>query len=213
MPRAAASLAVIWVILLGMACTDLVAPPDDFQLPEPDLSLDPERLSVGELIATPCAFGIYGNRLDHLRDKHEWVLVDIFFGRSSPEGPWDGPTATDIGLVTSQAGRVLYQFNVPAVRARILLSRVPELVEQGFWITVRDVPDPTRYDVPSLAVGFNRPLEDADVELYVNLGGRVEYRWDFINALSGILPDRSIPALRDRSDVEYVQASSVACIG
>lgn len=213
MPRIAIILAVIFASVSEIACSELTAPPDDFQLPEADLSLDPDRLSIGELIATPCAFGMHGNRLDHLRDKHEWVLVDVFFGRSSAEGPWDGPTTSDIDLVTSHAGRVLYQFNVPAVRARILLSRVPDLVEQGFWITVRDVPDPTRYDVPSLGVGFSRPLQDADVELYESLGGRVEHRWDFINALSGVLPDRSIPVLRDRSDVVYVEAGGVSCIG
>lgn len=213
MRRVVTILAVILTTVSGIACTDPTAPLDDFEMPEADLSLDPNRLSVGELIATPCAFGIHGNRLDHLRNRHEWVLLDVFFGRASAEGPWNGPTASDIDLVTSQAGRVLYQFNVPAVRARILLSRVPDLVEEGFWITVRDVPDPTRYDVPSLSVGFSRPLLDADVELYVSLGGRVEHRFEFINALSGILPDRSIPDLRDHSDVEYVEAGSVACLG
>ena len=212
MRRIVTMLAVVASVSV-LACADVTAPPDAFELPEPDLSLDPDGLSIGELIATPCAFGIYGDRLDHLRDRHEWARVDVFFGRSSEEGPWDGPTTSDMNLVTSQGGSVLYQFNVPAVRARVLLSRVPDLVEQGFWITVRDVPDPTRFDVPSLSVGFSRPLLEADVELYESLGGRVEYRWDFINSLSGILPDRSIPALRDRSDVEYVQPGSVACIG
>lgn len=213
MRRITTILTVAFASISSIACTDLTAPPDHFELPEPDLSLDPNRLSVGDLIATPCAFGMYGNRLDHLRDKHEWALVDVFFGRSSADGPWDGPTTSDIDLVTSQAGRVLYQFNVPAVRARILLSRIPDLVEQGFWITVRDVPDLTRYDIPTLTVGFTRSLLDSDVEMHASLGGRVEYRWDFINALSGVLPDRSIPVLRNRSDVDYVQAGSVYCIG
>jgi hypothetical protein len=209
MSIAAARLGVILVIVFGTACADATAPPDDYQLPEPDLSLSPERLSVGSLIATPCAFGMYGDRLDHLRDKHEWVLVDVFFGHS-PDGR---ATAADIRLVTSQGGRVLHEFNVPAVRARILLSRVPDLVQRGRWIMVRTVPDPTRYDVPRLIAGFNRPLDDTDVELFASLGGRVEYRWDFINALAGIVPDRSIPALRDRADVEYVEADSVVCVG
>ncbi|MDQ3697975.1 MAG: hypothetical protein M3373_08130 [Gemmatimonadota bacterium] len=118
---------------------------------------------------------------------------------------------SDIGLVTAHGGRVLYRFNIPAVRARIILAQVPDLVEEGFWITVRDVPDATRYDVPSLSVGFTRSLHDSDVELYTSLGGRVNHR--FINALSGILPDRSIPVLRNRSDVKYIEASSVACLG
>lgn len=61
-------------------------------------------------------------------------------------------------------------------------------------------------------VGFTRPLRDADVELFGSLGGRVTHRWDFINALAGILPDRSVPAFQSRSDVEYVQAHSVSCL-
>lgn len=199
---------------LGVApgCTDLSAPPDDFRLPEADASLDPDRLSVGDYIATPCAFGIWGDGLAHLRERHEGALVDIYFGRGSPEGPWEGPTASDIALVRSHGGTVLYGFNIPAVRARIVLSRIPDLVREGFWITVRDVPDATRYDVP-LSVGFTRPLRDEDVALFESLGGRVTSRFDFINALFGILPDRSIPVLRDREDVAYIQAQSVYCIG
>lgn len=199
-------------LMAGAGCSDPTAPLDDFELPPPDLSLDPERLAVGDYIATPCAFGIRGDRLEHLRNQHEWALVDIYFGRDSPDGVSTGPTEGDIALVTSHGGRVLYHFNVPAVRARVVLARIPDLVEDGFWVTVRDVPDPARYDVPSLSVGFARPLEDSDVALYVGLGGRVEYRWDFIDALSGVLPDRSIPVLRERSDVAYVHAGTVVCL-
>lgn len=208
----------IWIVfavataVFSASCGHPTAPVEDFKLPEPNLSLDPDRLVVGDYIATPCAFGIYGDRLNHLRDRHEWVLVDVYFGRGS-EGPRDRLTERDIALVTSHGGRVLYHFNVPAVRARIVLARIPDLVESGFWLTVRAVPDPTRYDVPSLSVGFTRTLRDSDVDLYASLGGHVDYRWDFINALSGVLPDRSIPALRGRSDVEYVEAGGVACLG
>ena len=209
----------IWLVfalaatVFAASCSDPTAPNQDFELPEPSLSLDPGRLTVGDYIATPCAFGIYGDRLNHLRDKHEWVLVDVYFGRGSEESSRDRPIKSEIALVTSHGGRVLHHFNVPAVRARIILARIPDLVEEGFWVTVREVPDPTRYDVPSLSVGFTRTLRDSDVDLYGSLGGRVDYRWDFINALSGVLPDRSIPALRAQSDVRYVEAGSVACVG
>src|SRR5688500_6910629 len=114
------------VLTLGSACSDPTGPADDFQLPEPDLSLDPSRLAVGDFIATPCAFGLYGDRLNHLRDRHEWALVDVYFGGSA-SGPLNGPTASDIDLVTEHGGRVLFSFNVPAVRARIILSRIPDV--------------------------------------------------------------------------------------
>lgn len=198
-------------LFLASGCGDLVAPVDDFELPEPDLSLDPGRLTIGEYIATPCAFGKLGDDLADLRENDEWALVDIFFGRGSPDGPWTGPTPGDVDLVRSHGGRVLHHFNVPAVRARIIVSRIPDLVKEGLWITVRDVPDATRYDL-KVHVGFDRPLTDSDSALIAGLGGRITHRWDFINALAVLLPDRSVPDLRERSDVEYVEVSGVACL-
>jgi hypothetical protein len=213
MPRMTRILVLGTAIMLAGACSDPTVPIDDFELPGADLSLDPDRLSVGEYIATPCAFGLYGNRLDHLRGRNERTLVDVYFGRESTAGSWDGPNAGDIELVEAHGGMVLYHFNVPAVRARMDLSRIPDLVEEGFWVTVRAVPDPTRYDVPSLIVGFARPLRSADATLYSSLGGRVEHHWAFINALSGVLPDRSIPSIRQQSDIAYVEVGGVACVG
>jgi hypothetical protein len=72
-------------IALAPACSDLVSPArtDTYELPAPDTSLDPARLAVGELIATPCAFGTRGDGLAHLRTRDEWALVDIYFGRGS----------------------------------------------------------------------------------------------------------------------------------
>jgi len=198
-------------LALAPACGDLAGPADDYELPPPDASLDPDRLTVGDYIATPCAFGIRGDGLAHLREQDEWALVDVFFGRDSPDGPQGRPSQREIDLVRSHGGRVLYRFNIPAVRARMILSRIPDLVEEGLWITVSDVPDATRYDVPLFA-GFTRALRDSDLDLFASLGGRVTYRYESIHALAGILPDRSIPSLRGRSDVRYVETSSVGCL-
>lgn len=82
----------------------------------------------------------------------------------------------------------------------------------GFLLSDFD-PLPTQYDVKPVSVGFSHPLNDADVELYESLGGRVEYRWDSLRALSGVLPDRSIPILREQPEVEYVHGGGgVACL-
>lgn len=207
-PLMAAALA----IALAPACSDLVSPgrTDTYELPAPDGSLDPARLAVGDLIATPCAFGTRGDGLAHLRARDEWALVDIYFGRGSAEGAWDAAAPADRALVKAHGGRVLHEFNVPAVRARIVLSRIPDLVQAGFWILVREVPDATRYDVP-LTMGFVRSLGDADIERFATLGGQVTYRFDVIDALAGVLPDRSIPALRQWTGVEYVQPETVYC--
>lgn len=116
----------------------------------PFLSLRINRCLVRhEYIATPCAFGPSGDGLSNLREKDEWALADIFFGRGSPDGPWTGPTVGDVALVRSHGGRVLHEFNVPAVRARIIVPRIPDLVKEGLCITVRDVPDATRYEAHS----------------------------------------------------------------
>ena len=214
-----------WILALGVgltlapACDAPAGPwaallllPDDFELPPPDTSLDPDRLTVGDYLAAPCGFHS-GDGFAHLWwERHEWALVDVFFGRATPAGsPCCGPTSGDIELVNSHGGRVLYSFHVPAVRARMILSRIPGLVADGYWITVRDVPDATRYDVP-LSVGFTRPLSDDDVALFERLGGRVDHVWEFINAIAGVLPDRSIGIFMGRPDVSYVQAHSVACL-
>lgn len=209
-----AAAAVVVILVLTAGCADATSPTlpvDRYELPAPDPSLEPDRLSIGEFIATPCAFGLYGDGLVDLLDREEWALVDVFFGRPSASGPWTEPTENDVALVESHGGRVLHRFNVPAVRARVLLSRLPGLVEDGFWITVRDVPDDTRYDV-EIITGLTRSVGDADVERFRSLGGRITHRWQSISSLAGILPDRSIPDWREES-VESVEPNSVACAG
>lgn len=218
MPGYLQTFAVGVTLILLPACGELAAPeaPDEghsrsdaLELPPPDTSLDPERLAVGELIATPCVQ--WGDPFAEVRGRDEWAFVDVYFGRMTADGQWDGPTDDDVALVREHGGTVLYRFNVPAVRARMILSRLPDLVMDGLWITVRDVPDPARQDVP-LTVGFTRALTDSDIVRFERLGGRIDYRWDSINAISGPLPDRSIPDLRSRPEVDYIQAVGVSCL-
>lgn len=209
-PRLDAAALALAILLTG-SCIGTTEPTDDFELPPPDTSLDPSRLVVGQYMATPCAFTAWGDQLAHLRDRREWALVDIAFGRSTAEEPDNGPSEDDVALVASHGGRVLYAFHLPIVRARMMLSRIPDLVREGYWITVREVPNAARYDV-ELSVGFTRPLADADTEMFESLGGRVTYRWEFTNAIAGVLPDRSIAHYQQRSDVEWVEANGVACL-
>ncbi|MFW6201013.1 MAG: hypothetical protein ACOC8B_00410 [Gemmatimonadota bacterium] len=182
---------------------------DGYELPEPDTTLDPDRVVVGEPLATPCALEPNGGGLEHLRDRDEWALVDVFFGQ--PDGAdGDEPSEEDVALVVAHFGRVLYAFNVPAVRARIVVSQVPDLVEEGFWVEVRHVPDARRYDVP-LLVGFERPVRDADLERIEELGGRIESVAEHSRIVSVTLPDRSIPAVRELSGVDHVAVNGIAC--
>jgi hypothetical protein len=210
-PRFSTAFLALAVILLP-ACADLAAPPDapDF-LPPPDPSLDPSHVVVGEMIATPCQRGVPGG-FDDLLARDEWALVDVYFARSTAADPHGPPSLADMSLVWRHGGTLLHAFSIPAVRARMQLSRVPGLVaESGQWIIVRSVPDPTRYDVP-LIVGFTRGLSDADVTWVESLGGQVTHRWDVVNALVTNLPDRSIPVLLASPDVDHAQPVGVYCL-
>jgi hypothetical protein len=198
-------LALATVTLPGCADSLLSAVDDDFTLPEPDRSLDPARVVIGALVATPCGPD------DELRSRPERVLVDIFFGRKSNSDPVEGPQETHVQAVSSRGGSVLYRFNVPAVRARINLNQIPALVAAGHWITVREVPNPARYDL-QVNVGYRRPLQDSDLKRFRELGGRITHRFDFINGISGELPDHSLPHLRSSSDVLYVEPNGIVCL-
>ncbi len=200
--------------LLTAACGEVrspeeVAGPDNYVLPTPDPSLDPGRLTVGQMMETGC-YPLGPRPVDPLDGRYEWATVDVYFGRATAEGPWGAPTSADTALVRKHGGRVLYAFHLPVIRARIVLARVPELVLDGYWTWVRSVPDATRYDVP-LGVGFDRPLVQGDVDYFGQLGGRVDNRIDSGNALYGVLPDRSIPTYQARSDVQHVQTIGLYC--
>lgn len=206
--------AILVVLASAVACGDAdPAGPatitDDYELPLADASLDPDRLTLGRYIATPCAFRWSGgDGLADFHDRHELETVDIFFGNAQ----WDGPTREDLRFVESHGGRVLHRFNVRAVRVRIQLSRIPDLVRTGDWITVRDVPDPSRYDIPSLGVGFARDLRESDIEHFVRLGGQVTHRLPNIRVIFGHLPDISVPAVRALPGIRFVEVSGVACL-
>jgi hypothetical protein len=194
------------VTLAAGACADATLPhrplPD---LPERDTSLDPAAAVVGQYIATPCD----GN--DHLRGSTEWALVDVFFGRRSESEPVTGPQDHHLRAVTARGGVVVHRFNVPAVRAWMPLREVPELVAREFWTSVRDVPDPRRYDLPLIAM-YVSAVEDPDVDRFQRLGGQVRKRFTIIPAIFGILPDASIPELRASTRTQQVEPDGVACL-
>jgi len=206
------------VALLAAGCGDLVGPLAGLDLPELDPSLDPDRVSVGRTIATPCALGIHGDGFADRRNRDEWALVDIFFGRGPEEGPRDRPRPGEILMVEALGGRVLHTLHVPADCAYIRLSRLPDLVEEGPWTTVSDVPDPTRLDL-SLSVLLTRPVRESDAGWLNRLGAWIRPRpvlgFGFPDRrdVSVIIPDRSVPALRKVNEVGVAEVSGFACIG
>jgi hypothetical protein len=138
------------------------------------------------------------------RPSQEKVFVDVAFGRSGPEAPDDHPTKEQIAVVTKHGGDIVYKFHVPAVRAWIATSEIPALSKE-VQIIFR-VANLRRYDW-AIGVGYVRPYSYKDGEIrYVQLGGQVNVRFDVINGISGVLPDRSVRTLRDDPNVDYVES-------
>lgn len=198
-----ASAALVFAFLAG--CRNSSGPEDGCELPPPDASLDPAALRIGAAIFACGRWGEGG------KPSEAEVTVDIFFGRRGPEAPPDRPVAEHLSSITDRGGTVCHEFNFPAARARMDKDRIPELDADWPDASVHEVPDLRRYDW-IVIVGYRRPLEEADSVRFVALGGRVEYRLEFIDAIAGPLPDRSIPELRSLEDVEYVEAAGLLCV-
>lgn len=198
------------VLIVAVAgCAGLVEPPipvDDYELPPPDLSLDPARLRPGVIIWSGCSLD---SGVEQFRGVYEWLLVDIHSGG----GDGSGMSNDDVERIKAIGARVLYQFNAPAVRARVLQADIPDLrLSLGQFVFVRDVPDDTRYDVRGVSPGFRTYSLDRQEALYSGLGGLVTYRSERFDWISGVLPDRSIAALGQHPDVESVSVSGMGCL-
>lgn len=186
--------------------------PVGFVLPPPDPSLDPSALRdpVFRFLCGTWVDSIVINR--QLRPvpqpSEPWVLIDVAFGRLGPSDPPDRLTPEHRSVIKRHGGQVLYPFHFPAARIWIPTRNVPGLSTGArSTVSIFYVRDPSRYDWP-VGVNYKRPYSFRDGEpRFAALGGRVDYRFDVINSLAGLLPDRSVAALRADSEVAFVEAS------
>jgi hypothetical protein len=75
-------------------------------------------------------------------------------------------------------------------------------------VSVLRVADPQRRDWPVI-VGYRSPYSYAEgAASFVQVGGRVDRRYESINAIAGLIPDRSVRALRMDPRVEYVEGAA-----
>jgi hypothetical protein len=203
--RSFAALLAVPVLVSG-GCSEAVLPhPENVALPAPDLSLDPDSVVIGAMMAACRPNPAH-------RASTERVLVDIVFGRRNAADPEDRPLAEHVQAVTARGGTVLHRFNAPAVRARIDLARIPDLVEHEHFVHVLTVPEPRRYDL-RVIVGYARALTAADTDRIAALGGRVAREFPALEMLVVELPDRSIPSLRQDRDVRWVEVDGAVCTG
>jgi hypothetical protein len=194
--------AVLMAVCAG-GCWDATGPSSGTLLPPENMSLDTAALRVGAVLYA-CG------RWTPAAPTADTIIVDLVFGRRTAADPTDQPRDSSLLAVRDGGGDVLFVFAFPAARIRLARERLPALMASTPASHASAVPDLRRYDLP-VDVGFTRPLHPADSTLFLGLGGRLRYWWPFIDALAGDLPNRSAVVLRQRADVRWVEAVTVAC--
>lgn len=188
-------------LVLTSACS-LFTEPLGYDLPDPDPSLDQAALVAPRLL-----YGC-GEWLNGPRPEDEKILVDVSFVWNYLDDPADRPTSTQLAALKRHGGQVLYTFNFPAVRAWVATSEISALDDELAVEALFRVANPRRYDWKA-GVGYRRPYSYQDGAIrYEELGGRVDFRFDVINAISGLIPDRSAAVLRQDRNVDHVESAA-----
>lgn len=190
---------VVSFVLLS-ACS-LFTEPLGYDLPDPDLSLDSAALQQPYLI-----YGC-GRWIDGGPPLDEKIFVDVAFLRPNlGEEPDDRPTARHLAALARHGGKVAYKFQFPAVRAWIATKDIPGLAGDKAVNSVFRVANLRRYDW-NASIGYRSPYSFKDGAIrFEELGGRVDYRFNVINAIAGLMPDRSAAILRRDSNVDHVES-------
>lgn len=197
------ALAVAFLSAIG--CSGSTAPVG-FTLPDPDPSLDPAAL------VSPTLLFVCNSWVGNTPPTEKSLFVDIFFGQRSADDPDDRPRSASIDAVERHGGQIVYRFHFPAVRAWMEASEIPALVKEGGVNVVFRVTNPRRYDWATF-VGYKKPYSYLDgTARFEELGGRVTSSYNSINAIFGLIPDRSVTALRREAAVDYVSGGGYGCV-
>lgn len=190
-------LGFILSLALLSACS-LLTEPLGYDLPDPDLSLNPAALEPQNII--------YGcGRWIGDPPVEEKIFVDIAFLRPDlDEEPEDRPSPRHLAALARYGGKVAYKFHFPAVRAWIATKDIPGLAGDRAVNSVFRVANLRRYDWTA-SVGYRGDYSYRDGAIrFAELGGRVDYQFDVINAIGGLIPDRSAAVLRQDRNVDHV---------
>ena len=141
--------------------------------------------------------------------KAKKALFDVYFGRQRATDPDDGPSQAQREAIENLGGRIVYEYHVPMVRARLRVEAVG-LLEANF---VRSVSKPQKQrHVVDAIIGIPVPLSDLDREFLEDLGVIISRELGF-GAVSAIVPDESIPAIRSHEGVRYLEVNGIgACL-
>jgi hypothetical protein len=133
------------------------------------------------------------------------ALYDVFFGVTDPLDPGEEPSEEDRKAIDAAGGTILYEFNVPMIRARLKTSVVQQL-EANF---VRSVANPRAYMVDAL-IGMPVPLLDEDRLFLEALGAEILHEIGTLG-ISAIVPDEAVPLIRAHAGVRYVEQNGFVC--
>jgi hypothetical protein len=136
-----------------------------------------------------------------------WVLLDVCMCGWDGGSVYHEPTEAQREVIRSLGGKILYEFNVPFIRARLPFSEVENL---DFWCWAQSVPHPKRYPV-DLLIGLEEPLSDRDREFLSSLGVVILSESSGRPSIHAIVPDASIPAIRSSLALRYLEPNFRIC--
>ena len=193
------------VLLLAVACgRDPSGPQDDYELPPPDLRLDPALLTFGDTIVR-C-----GQILQPPADAAARLLIDVYFASLFGSSEL-GASETHAQSIESLGGKVLIGFPFPALRVRLTAARLTDLTSAYPHVWVFTVPNAARYDWPDVSVRFSGEATTDDSLDIVALGGRVGFFSRETGSVLTDLPAISVTPLRQRARVNSVSPGQSAC--
>ena len=135
--------------------------------------------------------------------KPAQALFDVLFFRSGSDAD-DGPSQAQLDAITNLGGKIVHEYNVQMVRARLRIDTVGSL-QASF---VRSAKKPHEHTVDAL-IGMNVPLSDEDRDFLQDVGAIVLAEdGSVVNAL---VPDEAIPAIRARGGVRFLEANRLRC--
>jgi hypothetical protein len=141
------------------------------------------------------------------------AAVEFFdvFGCSGDVGP------TDVlrQAVIQAGGRIVHEFNVGAVRAKLRVSQIPGLVSQVPGLppacAAFSVAQINRYPVDAI-VGFRADVTEDDRAFLVSVGATIVSELKFVCAVNAIVPDEAIPEVRAHPSVRYLEWNGIGCL-
>ena len=184
MERRKEILALFFAVAL-FSCTDATGPRED-----PNPPVDAATFSCG--------------RWSPDRPPVAFALIDIHFGQRTLDDPVDRPSAESLARIVALGGTVVYNFNVPMARAILAIDAVPDLSANYV-----DIVTNMAAFVVRVVVRMDTPLTAEDRTFLESVGARDIREGMF--AVSAMVPDAAIPAIRAYRTVDYLLADVIAC--